>query len=88
MLRIDLLTLFPGLFDGFLDDSILKRAIARGLVRSCHDLSEGGLATALAEMALAGDLGARVSLRDVPRDNDAQDDHRLRKPWLLEEPSR
>jgi tRNA (guanine37-N1)-methyltransferase len=30
--RFDLLTLFPGLFDGFLDESILKRAIARGLV--------------------------------------------------------
>ena len=27
-------------------------AIQRGLVRSCHDLSEGGLAVALAEMAL------------------------------------
>lgn len=30
--RFDVLTLFPGLFDGFLDESILKRAIARGLV--------------------------------------------------------
>ena len=26
----------------------------RGLVRSCHDLSEGGLAVAVAEMAFAG----------------------------------
>jgi tRNA (guanine37-N1)-methyltransferase len=31
-LRFDLLTLFPGLFDGFLSESILKRALARGLV--------------------------------------------------------
>src|SRR5271169_2660662 len=31
-LRFDLLTLFPGLFDGFLSESILKRAIARELV--------------------------------------------------------
>jgi tRNA (guanine37-N1)-methyltransferase len=31
-IRFDLLTLFPGLFDGFLDESILKRAIARGLI--------------------------------------------------------
>jgi tRNA (guanine37-N1)-methyltransferase len=31
-LRFDLLTLFPGLFDGFLNESILKRAIARKLV--------------------------------------------------------
>ena len=34
------------------------QAIRRGLVRSCHDLSEGGLAVGLAEMALAGGLGA------------------------------
>ena len=34
-------------------------AIKRGLLRSCHDLSEGGLAVALAEMAFAGGLGAR-----------------------------
>ena len=37
-------------------------AIGRGLVLACHDLSEGGLAVALAEMALAGGLGADVFL--------------------------
>lgn len=31
-IRFDVLTLFPALFDGFLDESILKRAIERGLV--------------------------------------------------------
>lgn len=31
-LRVDLLTLFPSLFDGFLNESILKRAIEKGLV--------------------------------------------------------
>lgn len=31
-LRVDVLTLFPALFDGFLSQSILKRAIERGLV--------------------------------------------------------
>jgi phosphoribosylformylglycinamidine (FGAM) synthase-like enzyme len=36
-------------------------AIRRGLVRSCHDLSEGGLAVALAEMAFAGGIGADVT---------------------------
>ncbi len=46
----------------------LHAAIGRGLVRSCHDLSEGGLAVALAEMAFAGGLGAQVSLGDVPRE--------------------
>jgi phosphoribosylformylglycinamidine synthase len=49
-------------------------AISRGLVRSCHDLSEGGVAVALAEMAIAGGIGARVSLRDVPCEDDAAHD--------------
>ena len=49
----------------------LHRAISRGLVRSCHDLSEGGFAVALAEMALAGGLGADVSVDGVPHDHDA-----------------
>jgi tRNA (guanine37-N1)-methyltransferase len=31
-LRFDVLTLFPGLFDGFLGESILRRAIDRGLI--------------------------------------------------------
>ncbi|MDR3637785.1 MAG: AIR synthase-related protein, partial [Isosphaeraceae bacterium] len=60
-------------------------AINRGLVRSCHDLSEGGLAAALAEMALAGGLGAAVSLRDVPCADDAAHDAVL---LFSESPSR
>jgi len=40
----------------------LTRAIHYGLVRSCHDLSEGGLAVAVAEMALAGELGVELTL--------------------------
>jgi len=44
-LRFDLLTLFPGLFDGFLTESILKRAIAQGLVEvhrwDIRDWAEG-----------------------------------------------
>jgi phosphoribosylformylglycinamidine synthase len=35
-------------------------AIQGGLVRSCHDLSEGGLAVAAAEMAFAGGLGLKL----------------------------
>src|SRR5947209_7947051 len=31
-LRVDLVTLFPALFDGFLDASLLKRAIDKGLL--------------------------------------------------------
>jgi phosphoribosylformylglycinamidine synthase len=63
----------------------LHMAIGRGLVRSCHDLSEGGLAVALAEMALAGGFGARVSLADIPRADDAASDYAL---LFSESPSR
>ena len=44
----------------------LHQAMRRGLVTACHDLSDGGLAVALAEMALAGRAGATVSLDAVP----------------------
>src|SRR4051794_38735634 len=44
-LRIDVLTLFPGLFDGFLSQSILKRALERGLIEiklwNIRDWGEG-----------------------------------------------
>jgi phosphoribosylformylglycinamidine synthase len=63
----------------------LHSAIERGLIRSCHDLSEGGLAVALAEMALAGGLGACVNLAQAPRADDAADDFVL---LFAESPSR
>ena len=44
----------------------LHGAIEKGLVRACHDLSEGGLAAATAEMAFAGGLGAEIDLTVVP----------------------
>jgi len=43
----------------------LSRAIALGLVRSCHDLSEGGLGVSASEMAFSGGLGMEINLRDV-----------------------
>jgi phosphoribosylformylglycinamidine synthase subunit PurSL len=63
----------------------LHAAIRRGLIRSCHDLSEGGLAVALAEMAIAGGLGASVRLSDVPRGDDTGSDFVL---LFSESPSR
>ncbi len=44
----------------------LSLATEKGLVRACHDLSEGGLGVALAEMAFAGGLGATVYLERSP----------------------
>jgi len=38
----------------------MHHAIRGGLVRACHDLSEGGLSVAIAEMAFAGEVGAEM----------------------------
>ena len=42
-------------------------AIERQVVRSCHDLSEGGLAVAVAEMAFAGGLGVDIDLEPLAK---------------------
>ncbi|MFH0937672.1 MAG: phosphoribosylformylglycinamidine synthase subunit PurL [Planctomycetota bacterium] len=44
----------------------LHKAITRATARACHDLSEGGLAVAAAEMAFAGNLGVTLELSKVP----------------------
>jgi phosphoribosylformylglycinamidine synthase II len=44
----------------------VHRAISSGFLRACHDLSEGGLAVAAAEMAFAGGLGVQVDVRTIP----------------------
>jgi phosphoribosylformylglycinamidine synthase len=43
----------------------LHAAIRQGWVRSCHDLSEGGLAVAAAEMAFAGGWGLDLDLGPI-----------------------
>jgi len=56
----------------------LSRATAKGLVRSCHDCSEGGIGVAAAEMAFAGGLGMHLDLAKVPLgETIARDDHIL-----------
>ncbi|MCH1441606.1 MAG: phosphoribosylformylglycinamidine synthase subunit PurL, partial [Rubripirellula sp.] len=43
----------------------IHEAIQSRLIRSCHDLSEGGLAVAAAEMAMAGGLGMTIDISQV-----------------------
>ena len=60
-------------------DTVACRAACRavaaagraGLLQSCHDCSDGGLAVAVAEMAIAGQAGARLELAAVPCSADA-----------------
>jgi phosphoribosylformylglycinamidine synthase len=52
----------------------VTRAVDGGLVKACHDLSEGGLAVAAAEMAFAGGYGLELDLRKVPANGLGRDD--------------
>ena len=42
--------------------------ILNGTIRACHDVSDGGVLVALAEMAMASGIGARMMThpRDIP----------------------
>jgi phosphoribosylformylglycinamidine synthase len=53
----------------------VRAEIGRGAVAACHDVSDGGLLVAVAEMALAGEVGADLA---VPAGADAL-------PWLFGE---
>ncbi len=50
------------------DGDFVREQIRAGRVDTCHDLSDGGLAIAVAEMALGGNLGATIQ---VPADTPA-----------------
>jgi len=62
----------------------LHKAIQSGLVRSCHDISDGGLAVALSESAFSGELGMAIDLRKIPYEGVKKDDFIL----FSETPSR
>jgi phosphoribosylformylglycinamidine synthase II len=47
----------------------LGEAIRLGLLQACHDLSEGGLAVAAAEMALAGMQGVELDIHQIQPTN-------------------
>ncbi len=53
----------------------LSEANKKGLIRSMHDCSEGGIAVAAAEMAFAGGLSMEIDLKNVPcEDKHMRDD--------------
>ncbi|MEK7534732.1 MAG: phosphoribosylformylglycinamidine synthase subunit PurL [Patescibacteria group bacterium] len=56
--RIDL-KLLPKIF------TVLYRAIGKGNILSCHDVSEGGLITTVFEMCVGGNMGATISTSEV-----------------------
>ena len=44
--------------------TLVRRAIAEGLIDAAHDISDGGLMVAMAEMVMAGQCGAKITLPD------------------------
>ncbi|MEL6528651.1 MAG: phosphoribosylformylglycinamidine synthase subunit PurL [Pseudomonadota bacterium] len=58
---------------------IVRKLIAEGLLSAVHDLSDGGLAVALAEMALSGGIGAEVN---------ANPEYSLAQWWFGEDQAR
>ncbi len=67
-------------------DALLK-AMDEGVIESCHDCSEGGLAVALSEMLMSGGFGAEVSIENIPG-NTERADHKLFSEsngrWIIE----
>jgi phosphoribosylformylglycinamidine synthase II len=65
----------PGLLpDPLTRYRLLHSAIRQGWIRACHDLSEGGLAVALAEMCIGGRLGATINIGHWRLDTERQTD--------------
>jgi phosphoribosylformylglycinamidine (FGAM) synthase-like enzyme len=48
---------------------LITEAIDKDYLRACHDISEGGLAVASAEMAFSSGYGVELNLKRVPRAN-------------------
>jgi len=57
--------------DGLALYRAMHQAIQNNFICSCHDLSEGGLGVAAAEMCIAGRLGMRIRLADIPVNDSA-----------------
>ena len=62
----------------------LASTIEQGLVASCHDMSDGGLAVAACESALGGMCGCDIDLSGIPGDAGLDDIRTL----FAESPSR
>jgi phosphoribosylformylglycinamidine synthase len=58
----------------------VRHLIDQGLVEAVHDVSDGGVLVAVAEMALAGNIGARLDLEAF---EDEVDRERVQHAWSL-----
>lgn len=51
----------------------LAHAIEEGLVASCHDVSDGGISVALAEVSFPAGYGAELDIGAMPRESERED---------------
>jgi phosphoribosylformylglycinamidine synthase len=60
--------------------------IKKGYISACHDVSEGGIAVCLAEMAIGGDRGATIDVSEI--NNEQRTDFKLfsesNTRWIVE----
>jgi len=50
----------------------ITKAIDKGYIKASHDLSEGGLGVALAEMSLSSNYGAEIQLSNIKREKEVK----------------
>ena len=64
---------------------IVVDGVERGAIVACHDISDGGIAVALAEMCIGGDIGAKAALDLLGRlRSDAKLFAESNSRWLVE----
>ena len=68
-------------------DALLS-AMRNGLIASCHDVSEGGLAVAVCEMLIGGDMGATVDIAGISPKTNLRGDYKMfsesNTRWVVE----
>ena len=62
----------------------LLSAMDKGLVKSCHDCSDGGLAVAIAEMCISGGIGADVEVGGIYGDENVAMYSESNSRWIVE----
>ncbi|MCL2711968.1 MAG: phosphoribosylformylglycinamidine synthase subunit PurL [Methanomassiliicoccaceae archaeon] len=62
----------------------MLKAMDQGLVMSCHDCSDGGFAVAMAEMCIAGNIGASIDLSKIKGTNTVKMYSESNTRWIAE----
>lgn len=51
----------------------IYKLMGEGIIKSCHDISDGGVMTSIAESCFGNDLGASISIREMQEDKKEQE---------------